>query len=244
MQKSQPYEKLSIIYDQLMSHVNYKNWTEYVINLFQYTDIQIKLVVDISCGTGSLVNHFDKKKYKVYGCDLSYSMIKQAHNKFDQNRFFVNDVNQIALKPNKFDAVLFLYDSLNYLQDEKQLNSLFGEVNRILVNGGVFVFDIITDLLCKTHYKNFEEEENWEDCGYIRHSFYDEANHIQHNDFRIRIGNDIFIESHQQKVFSEELISETIIKNGFELTAHLDDFNFHQSDNDSERIHYVCTKKQ
>ena len=244
MQKFQPYEKLATIYDQLMSHVNYKKWAEYVINLFQYTDIKIKSVVDISCGTGTLLNQFDKKKFKYWGCDLSFPMVKQAQNKFGQNIYIINDVNQIALKSNKFDAVLFLYDSLNYLQDEKQINSLFREVNRILVNNGIFIFDIITDLLCKTHYKNFEEEENWEDNGYIRHSFYDEINHIQHNNFRIRIKENVFFESHVQKVFSEKQLSDSIKNNGFELAAHMDDFSFHQSDDDSERIHYVCIKKQ
>jgi len=244
MQKFQPYEKLAIIYDQLMSHVNYKKWADYIIHLFQYTDKKVKSIVDISCGTGSLLRQIDNKRYHYWGCDLSFPMVKQAQTKFNQNIFIINDVNQVALKSNKFDAVLFLYDSLNYLQDEKQLNSLFREVNRILVNDGIFIFDIITDLLCKTHYKNFEEEENWEDSGYIRHSFYDEIKHIQHNDFRIRIKENIFFESHLQHVFSEKQISDAIKNNGFELTAHMDDFSFHQSDDDSERIHYVCTKKQ
>jgi hypothetical protein len=110
------------------------------------------------------------------------------------------------------------------------------------VSGGIFIFDVITDLLCKTHYKNFEEEEDWEDSGYVRHSFYDETNHIQHNDFRIRIKDNVFFESHVQHVFSEKQISDIIRNSGFKLTAHLDDFNFYQSDEDSERIHYICTK--
>ena len=244
MQKTQPYDKLALIYDQLMSHVNYKNWAEYVINLFQYGDIKVKSVIDISCGTGSLLIHFDGKKFNRWGSDISYPMIAQAQSKFEQNIFLINDVKNIAVKSNKFDAVLFLYDSLNYLQDEKQINSLFGEVNRILINGGIFVFDIITDLLCRTHYKNFEEEENWENNGYVRHSFYDEVNHVQHNDFRIKIGKDLYFESHVQTVFSDEQIFNAIINNEFEVIAQLDDFTFHNSDDDSERVHYVCLKKQ
>jgi len=243
MQKSQPYNKLALIYDQLMSHVNYKNWAEYVIKLFQYGNIKVKSVIDISCGTGSLLLHFDTKKFDRWGSDISYPMITKAQSKFNQNIFLTNDVKNIATKSNKFDAVIFLYDSLNYLRNEKQINSLFREVNRILVNGGIFVFDVITDLLCRTHYKNFEEEENWEENGYIRHSYYDEINHVQQNDFRIRIGKNIFFESHVQTVFSEEQISNAIKNNEFELTAQLDDFSFHISDDDSERIHYVCIKK-
>ena len=155
----------------------------------------------------------------------------------------VNDVNYIATKSNKFDAVLFLYDSLNYMRDEKQIDGLFGEVNRILNKGGLFIFDIITDLLCKTHYKNYEERENWGDSGYIRHSFYDESTHLQHNDFRISIGKEVFLESHIQNVFSETQIYKSLKQNGFEIIAQLDDFTFRHSDDESERVHYVCIKK-
>jgi len=39
------------------------------------------------------------------------------------------------------------------------------------------------------------------------------------------------------------LAFNAIKNNEFELTAQLDDFSFHISDDDSERIHYVCIKK-
>lgn len=243
MLKFQPYNKLALIYDKLMSHVNYKNWAEYVINLFQYADLKIQSVIDISCGTGSLLTHFNNKKFDCWGSDISFPMTMQAQSKFDQNIFMVNDVKYMAAKSNKFDAVLFLYDSLNYLRDEEQINYLFREVNRILVNGGIFIFDVITDLLCRTHYKNFEEEENWRDSGYIRHSFYNEINRIQYNDFRIFIGENVFLENHIQKVFSHSQISKFLNQNRFKLVAQLDDFSFCNSSDNSERIHYVCLKK-
>jgi SAM-dependent methyltransferase len=149
----------------------------------------------------------------------------------------------MAIKSGSFDAVLFLYDSLNYMQDENQLSLLFEEVNRILKKGGVFIFDFITELLCETHYINIDEEETWGEFGYIRHSHYNENDKIQHNDFRIIIGNDTFIENHVQKVFWDIEIAKYLDKINFEIAAKLDDFTFHNSSDDSERIHYVCIKK-
>jgi ubiquinone/menaquinone biosynthesis C-methylase UbiE len=244
MRNTKPYNKLALIYDKLMSHVNYKLWADYIKNLFQYADINVKTVIDISCGTGSLLTYFKNKKYSCFGSDISYPMISQAQRKTNNALFIVNDVKQMGIKSLSCDAVLFLYDSLNYMHDEKEIIFLFMEVNRILNKGGIFIFDIITDLLCKTHYKNFEEEENWGDYGYFRHSFYNEKEKIQHNDFRITVGKKIFFESHIQKVFLESKIAECINKNKFELIAQLDDFTFQNSNNDSERIHYVCQKKQ
>jgi ubiquinone/menaquinone biosynthesis C-methylase UbiE len=243
MQKTPPYDKLSLIYDKLMSHVNYKVWADYIIYLFQYSDIKIKSFIDISCGTASLLTNFVNKKYSFYGADLSFQMVSTAHTKFNNSLFFVNDVKQMAIKSDSFDAVIFLYDSLNYMQDENQLNLLFEEVNRILNKGGVFIFDFITELLCKTHYKNFEEEETWGEFGYIRHSHYNENDKIQHNDFHISIGNETFIENHVQKVYSEIEIVKYLENNNFKIAAKLEDFTFHHSGDDSERIHYVCIKK-
>jgi ubiquinone/menaquinone biosynthesis C-methylase UbiE len=226
-----------------MCHVNYKNWAKYVQSLFQFAETEIKNIIDISCGTGSFLTHFDRNKYSYWGSDFSFPMVIQARNKIGRNVFLNSDAKNIAVKSDYFDAVIFLYDSVNYLKDEEQLNNLFVEVKRILVDGGIFIFDIITDILCRTYYKNFEEEENWGENGYIRHSFYNEIKHLQYNEFRIRIGDKVYFENHIQKVFSEELIAETIRKNGFVSRAQFDDFTFHQSNNNSERIHYVCVKK-
>lgn len=243
MNNIDPYEKLALIYDKLMSHVNYQQWAKYIISLFKFSDIKINSVIDISCGTGSLLQNFIKYKYLIYGADLSYPMISQAQRKIGKNSFLNNDVKKLAIRSNQFDVVLFMYDSLNYMHDENQINLLFGEVNRILNPGGIFIFDIITDLLCKTHYKNFEEEEDWGQSGYIRHSYYNVFNKVQHNDFRIKINNEIFFESHVQKVFKESEIAKYLNLNKFEIAAKLDDFTFYSSGDDSERIHYVCVKK-
>ncbi len=243
MQITQPYDKLALIYDKLMSHVNYKIWADYIISLFQYSDIKVNSLIDLSCGTGSLLTNFINKQYSFWGSDISFPMISQAQKKFDNTCLIVSDVKQIAFKPNSFDAVLLLYDSLNYMQNEEQIDKLFNEVNRILRKGGVFIFDVITDLLCKTHYKNFEEEENWGESGYLRHSHYNENINIQQNDFRITIGNNTFFESHIQKVFSDMKIVKCLNQNNFEIAAQLDDFTFHHSGDDSERVHNVCLKK-
>ena len=121
MKNTQPYDKLAVIYDKLMSHVNYKIWADYIINLFQYSNIKINSIIDISCGTGSLLTNFQNKKYSFYGSDISLPMISQAKQKFDCNVFMVSDVKNLAIKSKKFDAVIFLYDSLNYMQDENQI---------------------------------------------------------------------------------------------------------------------------
>ncbi len=240
-----PYEKLALIYDRLMSHVNYKQWAEYVRNLFQYADRDIKQIVDISVGTGSLIQYLNKSGYNCYGSDLSFLMILQAKAKLQisGNIFIVSDATQLAFASSKFDAVLFLYDSLNYLTTPELIESFLAEVKRILKEGGVFIFDIITDILCKTFYDNFEEQENWGDSGYVRHSYYNQEENIQYNDFKITIGGKKYFERHCQRIYSDIEIKKYLQKYSFEALAQLDDFTYLTANANSERIHYVCIKR-
>ncbi len=245
MIKSQPYEKLALIYDKLMSHVNYKLWAEYVKNLFQYADRDIEKILDISVGTGNLLPYFENGNFSYYGSDLSFQMVRQARKKIGitGKSIIVSDATQISFASEKFDAVLFLYDSLNYMPDIISLEKLFGEVNRILKSGGVFIFDIITDILCRTYYNDFNENENWGKSGYHRHSYYNQKEGVQYNDFTIDLGDGVFFEQHCQKVYSEEEIGFYLGKNNLELLAQLDDFTYLTANESSERIHCVCVKK-
>jgi len=245
MSQAQQYEKLAFIYDRLMLHVNYKHWAEYVINLFQYANLRVNEILDISMGTGKFLSHMNRFGYRCFGSDISYPMILQAkrYNTDFNRKFIVTDARQMAYSSAKFDAVLFLYDSFNYLLTFEELEKLFGEVNRVLKTGGVFIFDVITDFLCLTYYSNFNENENWADSGYIRHSFYDKINKIQNNDFKIMIGDEIYSEQHQQRVYSGKDLAKLVTKYNFGLAARLDDFTYLTANKNSERIHYVCVKK-
>jgi ubiquinone/menaquinone biosynthesis C-methylase UbiE len=241
-----PYEKLALIYDQLMSHVNYKLWAEYIKNLFQYTDLKIQILADISVGTGNLSCYLNKYGFKCYGSDNSYPMILQTKQKANLKKslFIVSDATCLAYASNKFDAVLFLYDSLNYITDKKSLNNFLGEVNTVLKSNGLLIFDTITDKLCKNYYHNFEEEESWNSSGYKRHGYYDQENHIQYNEFQIIIDGKNFFERHQQRVYSEQEIYQCLKQTGFKILAQLDDFTYLTSNKNSERIHYVCLKSK
>ena len=81
MQKTIPYDKLSLIYDRLMDHVDYKFWSSYIRSFFRYADIKVKNVLDISCGTGNLLTYLVKTKYNFTGCDVSKDMLREATRK-------------------------------------------------------------------------------------------------------------------------------------------------------------------
>jgi SAM-dependent methyltransferase len=179
----------------------------------------------------------------VFGSDFSKEMISEAMKKkfAETGNLFVNDIQNIALKDCRFDCALLLYDSLNYLLDESALNNALHEIQRILKNNGLFIFDVVSEEHCIEHYGDFHESEYWENDGYSRHSFYDSRNGYQFNEFRIVIRGETYIEKHKQKIYTIEHLKSVLFKNSFDIIGIYDDFSNEYHNNDSGRLHFLCS---
>ena len=55
------YNNFANVYDDLMSDVNYAEWTNYLCNLFDKFDRRPKILLDLACGTGGFSQEFAKK---------------------------------------------------------------------------------------------------------------------------------------------------------------------------------------
>src|SRR4030042_1775288 len=71
-----------------------------------------KTVLEIACGTGSVLQHL-VKSYEVYGLDLSSEMLSLAKRKVPTGKFALQDMRSFKLKQ-KFDAIFCVYDSINH----------------------------------------------------------------------------------------------------------------------------------
>jgi len=244
MDLMEPYIKLAEIYDRLMDHVDYSHWSDYILNLINNSGREVGSIIDLSCGTGSLIHQLQGKIHTIFGCDNSKEMIREAHKKkkINPDDLFVNDIREAAIKDNCFDCVLFLYDSLNYLIDDISLKNSLVEIYRILKKNGLFIFDVVSEEHCIEHYGDFHESEYWEDEGYSRHSFYDSENKFQFNEFRIVIKGETFIEKHQQKVYDLDYLKNILSKSHFKTIGTYNDFSDQAIERNPGRIHFLCTK--
>ena len=244
MQKTIPYDKLSLIYDRLMDHVDYKFWSSYIRSFFRYADIKVKNVLDISCGTGNLLTHLVKTKYNFIGCDFSKDMLREATQKKSLAKvsFFINDIRFIALCNESFDCILFLYDSINYILKKSDISQIFSEIERVLQKGGIFIFDTITESHCKEYYNDFYDSEFWGEEGYYRHSYYDQKSFQQHNEFRIILNKKTYYEHHVQRVYTIDELKQLLQKHNFKISGMFDNFSFNEVDTESDRVHFVCKK--
>ena len=229
-EKVEPYLKLSEIYDRLMEHVDYVQWGNYIKSLLKFATTTCEVLLDISCGTGGLLQNMQVNGIKLFGSDKSNSMLKKAKTKLPvlRDRLFVNDAQNIALKNNSVDVVVFLYDSINYIFNENALAKTFDEIFTVLRRGGLFIFDTVTEYHCQKYYHDYYDNEHWENQGYYRHSYYDKEKAEQYNNFHIICGKKSYIENHVQKIYSVDLLSEFLTNSGFIICAKYDNFTYNE----------------
>ncbi len=96
-------------------------------------------VLDIGCGTGSAIPHFDSSN-EYTGLDLSYSMLKQAVKKarrksFQKFLFIQGNAEELLFDDESFEFVLM--DTALHMIPKYQL--AIAETARVLKKGGVFL---------------------------------------------------------------------------------------------------------
>ena len=94
-------------------------------------------ILDLGCGTGSILNHLPKVEY--VGVDANHRYIKLANDRFgSRGRFQVGDVTDVDSFPSgSFDLVIAL-GVMHHLDDEQVARTLDG-VREVLRDGGRFV---------------------------------------------------------------------------------------------------------
>jgi len=240
------YAELAEIYDRIMSHVDYNDWANYIFSIFEKYDVKVKNILEIACGTGNMSVILHKRGYNITSTDLSFEMLRFAKNKFVSNRIplklFISDMTTLPLRGG-FDAVICLYDSINYLLYPDSLTMTFEESAGVLKKGGIYIFDICTVKNSKLFFSNHIITEDFGDIAYERTCRFYSGESIQENSFVIIRGSEKINEKHFQKIYKISEIKELIPFDKFELLGIFDDMSFYPGSEDSERVHFVLKRK-
>jgi len=242
-----PYSKLALVYDFVMRHVNYREWAAFINKIFIKNNGEIKTVLDVACGTGSFLIEFNKFDYEIAGFDFSCEMVQQARQKFEKNGLKIplwhGNMSQFALN-DKFDAIVCLYDSINYLFPIEKIRQFYQVCYENLNSSGFLLFDICTERNSIKYFKNYYDYEQTARFRVARKSYYIEEERIHANDFKIQFRNDqtIYFEFHRQKIYLIKEIEESIPSDLFEIVAVLDGFTENRGSEASERVHFLLKK--
>jgi len=240
-----PYQALAPIYDQLMEHVNYARWADFIAQLLKnYT--AGKRIIELACGTGIMAEKLAEYGYTVDGFDRSAEMIEIAKNRRNhpQLNFQTASFLDFPIK-GRYDGAVCLYDSINYLMNLSEVISFIQRVKQALKHEGAFIFDICTRYNSFINFQAFVDEGVIEGFYYHRYSNYDPGTHIHINNFMIYpAGNPqaIVKEHHQQFIYSVRQIQSAIKKSGMKLEAKFDNITPAPPRLKSLRIHFLSRK--
>lgn len=243
------YVQFANLYDELMNDFDYEKWANYIDEIYKKYNAQPKDVLEMACGTGNLTYYLAKKKYSIVCFDLSSDMLSKAYEKLGRLRNVkILEQNMIDFKINKkFDSVISICDSINYITSNDDLLSCFQNVYNHMNENGIFIFDINSYYKLKEIIGNNIFVEDRDSVFYTWQNFYDEATDIC--EFYLTFFKEDqkgqyhrFDEEHIEKAYKSEEVVNMLRKVGFSVVDSYNGFSFDDVINTSERINFVAIK--
>lgn len=245
---AETYSGIAPFYDYLMRHVNYPRWFEYLTDILNRHLLHQRRVLELACGTGKMLEKFAGAGWEVFGLDRSPAMLAIARQRLQASQpsahLWVGDMRRFAVKQ-PMDAVICLYDSLNYCLTLDEVEQVFEHVHAVLATGGVFIFDVVTQRNCKRNFRDFYEHDQYENYEYIRQSHFDFKNEQQINEFMIKVydgGVQRVYERHVQRIYRLQQIESSLKKFPWEILGIFDNFSRRPGTEKSDRVHFVIRK--
>jgi SAM-dependent methyltransferase len=247
------YEQFAYIYDELMQDTDYKEITthiEEIIKKFR-KDQDTKLVLDLACGTGTITSEMSSRGYDMIGVDISENMLEVAKSKLvdgEENKilYLCQDMREFELY-GTVDAIICMFDSLNYITYYNDVKKIFSLVNNYLNPGGLFIFDINTIHKLSTVLGNNTYTYSNDNITYIWENEYDMRKRICEFYLTFFVKEEglyrKFEEYHREKGYTIEAIEEALNCANLQLLEKYDEYTFNPGTRKSERITFVASKK-
>lgn len=254
--KNNGYGKyLSEAYDTLNYDVDYAAFADFYEKCFaKFSDVKVRHVCEMACGTGNMSIELKKRGYKVTAFDISENMLtladKKAREKNETDiRFTLQDMRSFKLY-SKADAIVCMMDSVNCLTDKKDLESMLMCVNDALTPGGIFVFDvnskrkfeevyaenayILEDEGVLLAWQNFYKKSTKKCDLFLSFFFEDEDGRYSRYDEQIK-----------QRFYPVKTLEKTLLSAGFEIMCITDGFDFEKADeNKCDRVFFAVKKQR
>ena len=245
-QASVPYSVIAQGYDLIMSHVDYTFWAQYTEKLLAQFHPNPHSVREVGCGTGTFAIALQSLGHYDYtATDLSPHMIEVARLKAADAgvdiQFGVEDFSDFSAEE-PHDAIILLYDGLNYLLEEDQVASLFRCCYKALKPGGLLFFDQSTPANSINNEEYFSDEGEMDGFSYIRRSSYDRQTQLHTTTFDIEVDGHAFLEQHIQRAYALDTVK--LLLQQAELSIHMafDGFSAQPASEASERIHWLARR--
>ena len=209
------------------------------------------LVLDLGCGTGTLTELLYAKGYDMIGVDSSEEMLLKAMEKKEKSGseilYLCQDMRDLDLY-STVGTVVSVCDSVNYLLEDDEVESVFSLVNNYLYKGGLFIFDFNTVYKYEKVIGDTTIAENRDACSFIWENYYHGQERINEYDLTIfaREGEGglfrRFTETHLQRGYTLDEMLGFVERAGMEVVLMLDADTREKPGETSERI-YIAARE-
>ena len=242
------YEGFASFYDELMDNIPYDEWADRITELLKSLEVRDGLVCELGCGTGELTARLEKKGYDMIGIDNSYEMLGVAKEKQESEGgnvlYLLQDMREFELY-GTVNAVVCCCDSVNYILEPDELETVFGLVNNYLETDGIFLFDFHTRYYYEEVLAESTIAEARDDISFIWDNYFDEETGV--NELALTLFSQTegglyerTDELHLQRAYVLDEIKELLERAGMKFIAAYDDYTGEAPREDSERIVVVA----
>ncbi len=224
-----------------MRKVHYDYWADYIYSITnRYLKNDCK-VLELAAGNCKLAQYLSEYYPNYYASDLSLPMLLQCRS--TSMRKVCCDMRMIPFKI-KFDLIVMVFDSINYLTSAKDLKVFFSEINNLLMYDGVFTFDASLEKNSYKHVKYDLRRGSSNGFKYVQKSDYNPKTKIHKNLFLITHHNGLVTkEVHIQKIYPFETYFKLIDKAGLKVIECYEAFTFKDGNSNCSRIQFIVGKK-
>jgi SAM-dependent methyltransferase len=141
------YEIFGKFYDAVMG--DRSRPAEHLCKLIQASRPNARKVLELGCGTGSMLKHM-QHSYEVSGLDASSRMLSIARHKVPDAQLFRQNMVDFRID-DRFDVICCVFDSINHVRNLSEWKKVFARVRQHLSPGGCFIFDINTQRKLERH---------------------------------------------------------------------------------------------
>lgn len=173
---------LARFYDPLMAHVDYGRWVRIARALAAQAPAPVRHL-DVACGTGTLLGQVQAAGWKSVGIDLSRAMLRQGR----RGRTACADMQYLPFGE-QFSLITCLFDSVNFLIAQEDLQRAFHEFARVLRPGGLLYFDVVTERMVLKHFVGPEWSEEHAGFETVWYTYYNKKSRVAQTHVRVGTG--------------------------------------------------------
>lgn len=246
------YSALAPFYDAFNRDLDYAAWADFIEDNFRlYRDAGVHSVLDLGCGTGSMLLELASRGYDMTGVDGSDEMLNVARDRLeaagltDKVLLLCQDLADFELY-GTVDAIVCCLDTVNHLTDPDELDRCFHWVHNYLEPNGIFLFDVNTPYKFENIYdcNDYILEDEGVVCNW--RNYFDDETEICHFDISLFTEDedgrytrtDV---SQEERKYTLAALRRLLKKNGLELLSVSADYNHARPTRTTER-YYIAAR--